>query len=624
MLAVLAWPSSTSWLGVSTVVTPSSIAEGIASSWQSALAMAVHNRLSFGTHVVFTYGPLAFLQDEQLNYQWTTVLSVVFALAFFTAVLGALVRALRRTIPLAVAVVVAYVVGAVTLRDWGFMIVEALALVLVVCVAVMSSNDDESTPLWIWVVLGGLLGLFSLVQVSLGLGIVVVLFITVASLSRRRVDAAGAIVVGAVPAFCLGWFGTGNGLGNVVPFAKGSAAIISGYTPAMGLVISGRADAGVLAAVVVVMIAVLAYDHARGLLWRSSIGIFLATMVVVWLLLKEAFVRHDTHDLVFFAAAPLVLAAFAPRRLSWALAPAMLIITGMFAFLAQGALPLAPRPDQSIAHFIDQVSTVASPGRSAAQIDQSRRSLRNAYALPKSMVAMMANHTVDISPWEQDIAWAYPQIHFDPLPVVQDYSAYTPSLDQLDANYLASSDAPRFILRQPNVAVDDRYPEFEPPEAQLAAECRYDQVSVSGQWQLLERGANRCGPLQPLGTVTTGYGRWIAVPSPKPGDAIVARFQLAQSLLSKIESLVFRPPFVFIQFNRSRQSWRFVASTGPDLHILQPASTLHYDGFMPDSLTSLQFTIAGASRDTTGVTVSFYSLTMAPEEGTTEAVNTAP
>jgi hypothetical protein len=227
------------------------------------------------------------------------------------------------------------------------------------------------------------------------------------------------------------------------------------------------------------------------------------------------------------------------------------------------------------------------------------------------MVALMRGHTVDVSPWEQTVVWAYPQLRFDSLPVITDYNAYTPSLDQLDASYLGSRDAPRFILRQA-VAIDGRDPAFEPPATQLAIECSYRQVAVrvagiADSWQLLERGPNRCGTPRPLGSVATGFDQWVAVPNAPAGDAVVARIQLAEGWFSAVESALFKPPEVFLQYAGDRPAWRFIASTGPDLHVLRPASSLDFESsFAPTALGRLRFSVQGGHRTSTGVTISFY------------------
>ena len=605
-LTLVAWPYSPSSLNV---------VSGIDPSWVTSLAVAAHNRLPFGTQIVFTFGPLGFLQHPQLNYRLTAVLSLLFVLALSIAIFGALIWSLRRVVPLAAAVVAAYVVGVVSLGI-GADVEFAIALVLIVCVSVLS-RTEESAPLSIWIGLGVFLSVFSLLKLSLGPGIVAVLIVTVACLPTGRWRAIEGIAIGAIPTFCLAWFGTGNGFGNMLAFAKTSTAIITGYASAQSVEAAGRAYAYWLAVLVVVLVGAFTWASVGGLSRRSKIGIGIITLVTVWMIFKEGFVRHDAHDLIFFAVAPLVLAAFAPRKRPWALVPGVLVLTGIYVIAVNGSMPILRRPDVAVRNLSSEAATLVSSNRSAAVIDQSRQSLRKTYALPSLVVSLMQGQTVDVSPWEQNIAWAYPKIRFDPLPVIQDYSAYTPSLDQLDVNYLASSDAPRFILRQPGQAIDGRDPTFEPPGTQLAIECRYYPVAENASWQLLERGNDRCGPLRPLDTVTTGFRHWVTVPTPTAGNAVVARFQLSLGLLYNLENVLFKPENVSIQYNgKAKNTWRFVAATAPDPHLLQAASTLGYPSrFTPIPLTSLRFSIAGGYPTSTGVTVRFYEVHVAPVTG---------
>jgi len=261
--------------------------------------------------------------------------------------------------------------------------------------------------------------------------------------------------------------------------------------------------------------------------------------------------------------------------------------------IATNSIPsYTPRPDVAVRNLFDEAATLASPGRTAAIIEQSRRSLQDKYDIPNQMVTLMRNHTVDISPWEQTVAWAYPRIRFDPLPVIQDYSAYTPSLDQLDVNYLASSDAPRFILRQPGQAIDGRDPAFEPPATQLAIECRYHQVSGNGSWQLLERGAtaaDRCGRSvrsQPASAVGSRYPlRPLAMPSWLVSTVIGVVVQAGGSSLQARECKcsIQRQPAKLVAL---RYRYR---SRSPLLQA--PSTSGYYSAFSPVRLTSLRFTI---------------------------------
>jgi len=617
ILAVLAWPTSTENLVV-TRATPA--------AWQAAITLAVHDHLAFGSRVVFTYGPLGFLVSPQLFFASTAFLAFMFVLAFSTALFSALVWSLRRTIPLSLAVVVAYLVGGISLLSsieesgQNMAVEDVLALVLIVCVFILSRRQDERVPVGIWISLGGILGIFSLIKLSLGIGIVVAELITVAFLPSDRRRAVGALALGAVPLFCLGWFATGNGIQNLIAFGRSSVGVVGGYGAAMSIEEPGRGYSYWLAAFALVLIGAFAVAHSWRLPRRSQIGIGLVTLATLWFLFKEGFVRHDNHDLIFFVAAPLILAAFSPRWQSQAwLVTGMLGLTLVAASVSgasvSGVVPQqVVEPVQAARNFFDEATTLTSTHRATHVIAQSRKLLTTQLRIPIQMVDLMKGKTVAVSPWEDTAIWAHPRIRFDPLPVLQDYNAYTVSLDQLDVRFLRSSSAPQYILRRPLDRVDARNPAFDPPATQLAIECRYREVAADSTWQLLEHQANRCGHAQQLGTVVTGVGQWVTVPSAPPGDEIVASFDLADDFWSKLETFLYKPPNVFLFFNDAE--WRFVPATGPDLHVLRASSGLGYaPTFVPVPAARLRFSIDGESPGNSGIRISFYEIPMTAANG---------
>ena len=161
------------------------------------------------------------------------------------------------------------------------------------------------------------------------------------------------------------------------------------------------------------------------------------------------------------------------------------------------------------------------------------------------------------------------------------------------------------------MAIDGRNPAFEPPATQLAIECRYREVATSGVWQLLERQPDRCGPSRLLERVTTGVGHRVTVPSAPAGDAIVASFGLPTGLAWQVESLLFKPPNVFLAADPG-PTWRFISATGADLHVLRASRNLGYStAFVPADVQSLTFSIKGESPSPSGITISFYEIPMA-------------
>ena len=85
-------------------------APGLDPSWWAGLYIAVHRGMHFGTHVIFTYGPLGFLGLPWLWYGGLAVIAFLYQAALHIALSLTLVWALRRTLHPVVALVLTFVV----------------------------------------------------------------------------------------------------------------------------------------------------------------------------------------------------------------------------------------------------------------------------------------------------------------------------------------------------------------------------------------------------------------------------------------------------------------------------------------------------------------------------------
>jgi len=588
--------------------------------------MAVHFRRPFGTSVTFTYGPLGFLDSPGLYYLSLGRTAFLFSLAFSSGLFALLIWAMRRTSPLPVAVATAYVVGGVsrlssTALGLNVAVEDVLAVVAIICTWLLSREVSARFRPAIWTTLGIIVAVFSLFKSSLGVAVGVSLLLTLVFVGSQRLKSFLFLALGGIVAFGIAWFGTGNGLRNLVPFVKTSASVISGYAGAMGIEVPNRWYAYWLALLAVAIVILLTYLYSRRLQpRRAQIGIALVMLATLWFLFKEGFVRHDYHDLIFFVAAPLLLAAFPLReRLRATQLLSMLALVIVAAYVSGAMSNLLANPMTGIQNFSSEVTTLASSHRSTAVMEHSRRAMRRSYVLDgvtPEMVRTVQSHATDISPWEQSLVWAYPGITFDPLPVFQDYSAYTPSLDSLNADFLRSPAAPEYILRQGGTSIDGKDPYFEGPLTQLEIECRYVQVTASATWQLLQRGPDRCGRPTAIRTITTGFGHWVNVPTSSNSDAVVATFHVSEGLWSGVQGLLYKPPQVFLALNSAQNQVRFVTGTGPDLHILRPSPSLAYSpAFTPGDVGRLRLTVEDRGITPSGLTITFLRVPTAPPSG---------
>ncbi|HEY5173194.1 MAG TPA: hypothetical protein VIK54_15835 [Acidimicrobiia bacterium] len=646
-----------SWAGDSAQLAPGS---GVDGSWHAALAMAAHGRLPWGTRVAFTFGPLGFLTDRALYFSSTAITAFVFRFGLAGAMFAVLLSAARRYLPIAIAVVVAYISGYALVALWSGD-EAALGVALALCIACISQTGVGPPKRWRWIALGAMAGLFTLEKLSLGVAIVALCAIALACAPRARWREFALTAVPASSVFVVGWFGTGNGFTNLIAYLRTSEQVSSGYS---AMAINSRSNHHqdiVIAAIGAATIGAAAIAHARHLvrsscreraqaveaappvdapngqsrsdrMWealiaaRAPIGVVLATSLTTWTLFKEGFVRQDRHRLVFFASIPLILSAFRlgagrgqpPARSRWTRLNGATMVTVVLAFSlisfgVAGSIPASfVNPPGSLRNFFDTAFTLALPTRRHDIIASARARRAHAYNLPPEIVARTSGQTVDIDPSEQTVAWAYPSMHWDPLPTLQDYAAYTTALDMLDVNYILSSNAPRFILRQEPGSIDGRLPIFDPPATQLAIECNYRHVDASAIWELVERTPNRCGAAKKLEQVSMHFGDRTLVPEASPGEMIVASFDLHLSALWHVLDTAYKTPEVFVDINDSIRSNRFVVRTAPDLHVLQPPSALGYAaGFAPPTIHSLAFNSKGGGFLTSRITVTYYSIAFA-------------
>ena len=538
------------WQGTTAALAPQA---GLDASWQAALAMATHHHLHFGTQIVWTYGPLGFLTTQQLYYPIPAILANLFQFGLATVTFWVLLSALRRHMTLLPALGVAYLAGYPIVAIWGGEEV-VLPLVFVLTVRVLSRPDDAFSERWAWICFGSTAGLMILEKPAVGVAVCALAAIAVVCFPAGRRRTAGGLTLAAFGVvFAAGWFGTGNGLGNFTAYLRAVREAAAGYSAMAIDPPSGYGNNVMLAALLGVGIIAVSCLYARRLGRRAALGIIGASSLVTWVLFKEGFVRQDNHRLVFFASIPLIISAFVigarpagqpgTARSRSALVVAAMLGSALVAFAVVGAVPSGLLdPPASLRGFGATFRTLALPARRHHLVDQARASVRGQYGIPDAMITRIGRKTVDIDPNEQTVAWAYPDMRWDPLPTIQNYFAYTPALDQLDVHYIASSHAPQFILRQPRLSIDGRWPVFDAPSTQVAIYCNYREVDSNAAWQLLERTANRCGARREIDRVRVAFGKSVTVPKADRNHLVVASFDLHLPAWWPLVDAVYKPP----------------------------------------------------------------------------------
>jgi len=553
---------------------------GMDQSWFAGMHMVAQMGLHFGTQVIWTYGPLSFLFIPGTYYSGLAVLAFCYQALLLVAYCTSLVWALRRSANAVVAVAVAFVTVLALPNAFTVLVIAA-----VWCLAALDEDPARYATRLVSIGGGALSALQFLIRLSWGPAIFLMCAATLMALPGRRRDLP--IFVGTAAAtFAALWLAAGQRLGDVPHFLRNAMEIVGGYSQAMGIDTFAGKYLVLAIATLVLLVACSALAAPAG---PRRVAAGAVTAVAGFIAYKEGAVRFDVfHVIIFFAtAAPLLMVIRWRGRLR---------LVGVAAVLAVGALAVHVAPANTVGSFnpvthvktfVTQVRTLASPARRRHIMAAGRFWNLVLYRVEPSTVALLRGHRVHVDPWAASVVWAY-NLDWRPLPVFQDYQAYTSRLDAANARVLRSpSDGPDRILRE-NVplieprfraaAIDDRYPAWDPPQAAIAMLCNFAPLQTTQRWQVLGRTRNRCGAPRLLRSVNTRYGASIPVPQAAPGEAVFARVHGAGvSGIETLRALLFRARFRYVTVN-GRQISRLVPGTAADGLLMSVPKSADFPG----------------------------------------------
>lgn len=579
-------------------------------SWMAGLYMALHHGMDFGSEIVFTYGPLGFLSWPGLWGGWLVIPAFLFSSMISIGFSVALIAALERSTGLIAATVVTFLFF-VTLPD-----LEQVPLMLAAgfCFFALRANPPE-WGLGLLAVGGGVLSAFEcLIKLSGGPDIFIVCLLGMigARAARKHWLLFAPCSIGGVIVL---WLIAGQSLGSLGSYAVNGAQIVSGYNEAMAI---GGAPAwgeaalllGALALVAMTALAPFEDQRAR---WFAVAAVAVAAFSAY----KYGIVRFDEGHLALGLSALLGIWLQLPWKKSQA-AP-FLTATAVVGIVFTHSYPTPTRLDVMANLNVLRESTelVVRPGERQLKTDESRAAMQATYNVDPAILAAIQGKPVSIEPWEIAIAWAY-ELDWSPLPVFQNYSAYTPTLDRLNANAIRNPDGPQVILRQnPGNSlpwgartIEARLPAWDPPEQALATVCNFVPIRVVPAWQVLERIPNRCDIPEAILSVEGRPGEEIQVPQAHRDEIVILKLEGVEiEGLEKIKSLLWKPPIRTAVLNSGEVTYRLVPGTTGDGLIVSRDPSLDGTGGFEELPQLEHIRIEGVSRP---LRFNFYRIKVSP------------
>lgn len=513
-------------------------------SWRMAIGRFFMEGRQFGTEIVFTYGPLGWAMGKTYwgshwgaLVAWHTVQAVVFTAIVFW-------HAYRQTGYARVFFLVFFFLFGLSYQDAIHQTIMAFAGLELI-------RRSEAPWRWSSLALLVLLTILSLVKfTNLLLGFFLVLMAGVLGLWKTR-RATALIAPGVFLAlFVGGWAACGQNPANLPAYFISSWQISQGYQDAMGLscppgqLYRGLAVAGLVVAYLGVNF-LTSTDRIR------TAALTLGALALLYLNWKHGYIRADGHQIGFFYAALTVIVS-APMLLEdspvlrW-LKHALLAAAGLLAVvscdlvlpgLVRGALGGAQNNiNQHAGFFLGQ-----NHGRKI--YEGKWEAERSNYDLRKTRETV-GRASLDVLGFEQAVA-LFNGFNYQPRPIFQGYSAYTPHLARLNHDYYASDRAPEFVLFKLQT-LDGRLAMMDDPDALRLLTQRYTYLFSEQGFTLWQR---KPGPFD----ATAFAPRFIRETAGKIGEDIPLGDLTGQSvwveidyrfnLLGKLRRFLFRPPLV--------------------------------------------------------------------------------
>ena len=583
------------------------VGNGLDPSWGVGLHMARHNHLRFGTDIVYTFGPLGFLVQPVIAYPGQGLVAGWLRIPLFAFVGWFLISRLRCVVPWWVATVVAVPLTWAMVAPQGFG-GDAPGVVLVVALAAgvarfTADHCQLSRRVAALLALAVVLG--ALIKVDVGLVGALALLLYVVGAGIADGDApprTGTLLLITVAVLTVGlvvmWVLLGQPIGSLGSWVRSSMDVVVGHNAAMGAD-NGRDWWAPATVAAMVSVSALLVAATWTLPWRRQAMAFVFSASMVLLAVKQAFLRSDGGHMQRLVALFIVLGVvLASRRTTrHALAVSMslaAVLCGAMVVMALSVNAVAGVPFaspvkgvRSVRYLVDMTT---SQSRRTALVAWGHTAQPTVMKVPPTMIKRIGNKSVHIEPWDASVAWVY-RLNWHPLPVFQSYMAYTPRLDHLNADALASPSAPQAILHQ-SLALDGRIPRFQSPSTNVELLCRYSMVEFGSDWNLFVRNASsRCGQGRALGSFSAAQGTPVTVPVSAGDEMVVARFEgLDPGLAGTIRALLLRPRPMVFRVGTDPAAHRFIVATQHSAHIIRVPQCLQgrlgsYDTSSYDTFT---------------------------------------
>jgi len=591
-------------------VNPGMPSSGLDPSWSNVINYAFINDMSFGKDLVFTYGPLGSFRFPgyvyaESSYYTAIVLSVFIALIVATSLfmITRKINLLGKTLG-----IIAIFTGLINdgLFFWY--------LIPILFVIITFEKDNEKIYKTLSFLLLAVLSFSVLIKFShFPTAILSVLFVDGYFYYKFKQK---------IPLYTLLFFAfmivfytlSGQNIFDFYDYFVGSFNTLSGYSEAMNIFGPSSMIYIFLALFIGMYILLLKvfYDN-------RSLKLFLVSLtasLVLFMAFKQGFVRHDGHAITAFAGMAFVFGLFYlyyyeyfKNNIYKFIANSLLILSIIFSFTIVGFYKintiLAPYIIDKINSGLPTNEVFKSINRDkfvlvsqmtnfhdfyykikdfhkifdSNRIVELNQEYKNSMNNIKEKIDLSGiSGTVDIYPWDQSYIIAN-ELKYQPRPLFQSYSVYTPKLIENNIEFLRSEKAPDNILFQIK-EIDERLPSTMEGASWIEILKRYETVGLKNNFlHMKKRITPRVINFKNTQTINSKFNEIVNTPY----DNAFVKIKFKKSLFGSIINTLFKSPILWIKLEFSDGSTiqkRIIPQISSSGFILTPYIDNIYDFHM--------------------------------------------
>jgi hypothetical protein len=531
---------------------------GLDPSWHLTLQLAAIQGKVFGREFIFTYGPLGYLLIHAAVNKTLLLLCDIFIIASLLSIYRALL-ALRPT-----SLNVFLLIGLAVVTKICWWANPSAILFTILCYWLWRVYDRGD---WMSTAAGGMAALvlfFGKVNYGLIVGLLVPAYgICLLTLHKNR-KVHGLLLLFGFPVLVqLG----GLALHVDMPkYLRSGIELIAGYNEAMYAYSRNPYWQLGPAALLLLFMGGLLVWGGRRFPWREQVILLPLIGLATLLLFKNAFTRSDElHNPSFYMAFPLLLTVW---YIGWrgAMPVRFLLLASLCTSLALLTTPTA------VGGFTQSVSgtpldyghqlTTLPWHEDASHLQTNLRSRFPEATLPTKIRSTIGQSSVDVMPWESSLA-VLNGLNYQPRPISQSYSAYTPWLDNLNVRFLTSTNAPDFILYAcaQAMAIDGRPAAWDESLTKMALMenyaldsefqlpmCVWANQSLAPANVFLLKRIPRLRHWVPIATNTVSLALGESLPIPNTTNLVFLTLKVNRTILGKLASAALSPEMLIACF----------------------------------------------------------------------------